>query len=301
MRLEWIEDLIAVAEAPTLTAAAMRRNVTQPAFTRRLRSIEEQLGLELIDRRHKPARPNATLLSRLKDLQAMAAQMRQITAEMAATAQGGSLVSIACQHALSLSVLSQIAPRLRESQPGVFLRLHAADHDDCYSMLMTGEAAMMFTYELAGAGNTDGDALVERRLVLHEALIPVVKTGSAVEQNLQTGQPVPLVSYPQESFLGIALERAFGNSQHKLFNLQSICETALTPAVLELVLSGTGIAWVPRALARPHLTCGRLQDLSHTIGRCDLDAVMLRLRTLRPRVEDDLWRNLQRAAAEIWR
>lgn len=299
MRLEWIEDLIAVAEAPTLTAAAVRRNVTQPAFTRRLRTIEDHMGFELIDRRHKPARPTPVLRARLKELRYLASQMRQISAEMAATAQGGSLLQIVSQHALSLKVLSQIAPGLRRSMPEVILRVHAADHDECFSMLMTGGAAMMFTYEVPGSLAGDSEALVERHRVLREPLVPVVQSDSEAESAVRSGGTVPLISYPQETFLGITIERSLELSKSKEFKLESVCETALTPAVLELALAGMGIAWVPKLMAAPHLEAGSLRDLSEVFGRCYLDAVMLRLRTHRPRIEDQAWKAIQREAENI--
>lgn len=300
MRLEWIEDLIAVAEAPSLTAAAVRRNVTQPAFTRRLRTIEQHMGLQLIDRRHKPARPTQTLLSRLKELQALASQMRQISAEMAATAQGGSLLPIACQHALALTVLSRIAPGVRRAVPSAILRLRAADHDECYSMLMTGRAAIMFTYEAPDSTVVDGEALVEHRLVLRELLVPVVRTGSEADECVRRGGRVPLVSYPQESYLGAVIERSSGAAMPGRLRLRSVCETSLTPAMLELALAGMGVAWVPRLLAEPHIASAALRDLSDVLGRCELSAVMLRLRTLRPRIEDEVWTVMQDEARRIW-
>ena len=50
MKLEWLEDIIAIFESESLNEAATRRYLTQPAFSRRVRSIEEYLGVELMDR-----------------------------------------------------------------------------------------------------------------------------------------------------------------------------------------------------------------------------------------------------------
>ena len=56
MRLEWLEDILAVLETGSITAAAEKRHLTQSAFTRRLRSIESSLGSELFDRARKPVK-----------------------------------------------------------------------------------------------------------------------------------------------------------------------------------------------------------------------------------------------------
>lgn len=60
MELKWLEDLVALAESASLTEAAERRNVTQPAFTRRIKVIERWLGTEVFDRSRKPARPSCS-------------------------------------------------------------------------------------------------------------------------------------------------------------------------------------------------------------------------------------------------
>ena len=56
MRLEWIEDILAVAENGSFQMACEKRNVSQPAFSRRIRQIEQALGVTLFDRSTRPAR-----------------------------------------------------------------------------------------------------------------------------------------------------------------------------------------------------------------------------------------------------
>jgi len=55
MRLEWIDDILAVLDRGSLARAAEKRLLTQSAFTRRVRTIEESIGVALFDRRRKPA------------------------------------------------------------------------------------------------------------------------------------------------------------------------------------------------------------------------------------------------------
>ena len=54
MQLDWIDDILAVIDTGSLAAAAERRLLTQPAFTRRVRGIEERIGAALFDRSRKP-------------------------------------------------------------------------------------------------------------------------------------------------------------------------------------------------------------------------------------------------------
>ena len=50
MDTRWFEDILVLIEEGTLTGAAERRAVTQPAFSRRIRAFETWLGQDVIDR-----------------------------------------------------------------------------------------------------------------------------------------------------------------------------------------------------------------------------------------------------------
>src|SRR5208282_3523311 len=50
MELGWLEDFLALAESGNFTRAAEIRHVTQPAFSRRVRALEDWAGVALFDR-----------------------------------------------------------------------------------------------------------------------------------------------------------------------------------------------------------------------------------------------------------
>ena len=50
MNLSWLEDFQALAESGNFSRAAEQRHMTQPAFSRRVRALEEWLGVALFDR-----------------------------------------------------------------------------------------------------------------------------------------------------------------------------------------------------------------------------------------------------------
>ena len=56
MDIEWLEDFLVLSELSSFTRAAQSRNVTQSAFSRRIRSLEEWVGIPLIDRDTVPPR-----------------------------------------------------------------------------------------------------------------------------------------------------------------------------------------------------------------------------------------------------
>src|SRR6516225_1972659 len=54
MEIKWIEDFIALAQYQSFSRAAEFRNVTQSGFSRRIQSLEQWVGAELIDRSSFP-------------------------------------------------------------------------------------------------------------------------------------------------------------------------------------------------------------------------------------------------------
>lgn len=55
MELKWLEDFLSLARTRNFSRSSEERNVTQPAFSRRIKALESWVGTELIDRRVFPA------------------------------------------------------------------------------------------------------------------------------------------------------------------------------------------------------------------------------------------------------
>ena len=56
METKWLEDFISLVETNNFSRSAALRHVTQPAFSRRIQSLENWLGTDLIDRTTFPTR-----------------------------------------------------------------------------------------------------------------------------------------------------------------------------------------------------------------------------------------------------
>lgn len=54
MELKWIEDSLSLARTNNFSRSAEERNVTQSAFSRRIKALEAWLGVPLVDRSHYP-------------------------------------------------------------------------------------------------------------------------------------------------------------------------------------------------------------------------------------------------------
>jgi LysR family transcriptional regulator, hypochlorite-specific transcription factor HypT len=56
METKWLEDFVSLAETRSFSRSAQLRHVTQPAFSRRIQSLEAWAGVALIDRSSYPTR-----------------------------------------------------------------------------------------------------------------------------------------------------------------------------------------------------------------------------------------------------
>lgn len=56
MELKWLEDFLSLARFMNFTQAATDRNITQSALSRRIRQLEQWVGVPLIDRTTYPVR-----------------------------------------------------------------------------------------------------------------------------------------------------------------------------------------------------------------------------------------------------
>ena len=50
MDLDWLKDFLALAQEKNFSRAADARHVTQPAFSRRIRALEDWMGTPLFER-----------------------------------------------------------------------------------------------------------------------------------------------------------------------------------------------------------------------------------------------------------
>ena len=89
MDTKWLEDFISLAETGSFSRSAEMRHVTQPAFSRRIQSLESWLGTDLIDRTSYPDPADAGRRSVLRAIAGSAGADQQCAGAVARQAQGG--------------------------------------------------------------------------------------------------------------------------------------------------------------------------------------------------------------------
>ena len=76
MHLQSLDDVLVLLEEGNLSRAAARRNITQPAFSRRIRGFEDWLGVEVLDRHTNRVDISQALISNEGEIRALIARLR---------------------------------------------------------------------------------------------------------------------------------------------------------------------------------------------------------------------------------
>ena len=300
MELKWLQDVLALAECESLTAAAERRGVTQPAFSRRLRAFENWLGVELVDRSRKTSRVSPAVADRIESVRALARDFYRLRNDIRAAERSRSQLVFIAQHTLTMTYLPGLISRLRPAMALTTLRLRAANMDDCYTVLLRHEADILIGYRTRGIDLPFPAAAFDSLRLSGDELVPMVAPGlvERVTRELDARGPLTVIGYPSEVFFGVVFHRSILPALARRQTVHVACETALAPGVLELTLEGLGIGWLPRSLAAPHAAQGRLVALPPELGVVPLDIVAMRRSASRDTRVDAAWRALGEAAEE---
>lgn len=279
MRLEWLEDILAVAETGSLSDAADRRNLTQSAFSRRIRAIEDYVGIPLFDRARKPMQLRATTAAQQDQVARLANDLRQLVFDLRRGDRAASnRIIFASQHALTTSLTPELLNFVGREAPEIYVRLRSANQDECFGLLLSRQADLAFVYRLQNEEHPVEADFVETLVLGQDRLIPVfaAEKSAALNASFQSGE-LPVIAYPGDVFLGQVLDNRILPAVRRLVQATPKVETALTLAALELARVGLGIAWVPFSLARADLEAGRLIDLSRTLSSATLEVTAVRV------------------------
>jgi DNA-binding transcriptional LysR family regulator len=274
MRLEWIDDILAVLDTGSLARAAEKRLVTQSAFTRRVRLIEDSIGAELFDRRRKPVTLLAGVEALAPELRDLSMRLRQVRRKLhSATSQSGSALSFACQHAITTTVTPWIV-RAMTSAGDTPVRVRSSNQDECLMFLLSGEVDFVVMYTVPDMPTPFLERAFESLTLGGDFLIPVCAPG--LRDTLQSNR-IPAISYPSDVFLGQVFDRHIAPRLDNEMQFVTKAETALTLAAYEFAVGGIGVAWLPRSLVVEALVQGSLISLEAELPVQPLDIRAFRL------------------------
>ncbi|KHT65600.1 transcriptional regulator [Photobacterium gaetbulicola] len=252
---KWLQDFLTLAELKNFSHAAAVRNVTQPAFSRRIKSLEAELGLVLIERSKTPI--ELTLCGKQFKTTALSI-LQQIDEEVSRLAgssfDGRHTVRLSAAHSISISLLPKLHSCLLDPQLNTRLSVVANEVDDAVELLIDGKCDFLFSFYEDRLQVAPYRSIYLGRSYLY--CVSAVDENGEVLFDLANNDDVPCLDYTPESYMGRALHRA--NS--KLTN-NTVCSSSMTDFIKALVLQGKGISWLPDYAIKDELASGQLKIL----------------------------------------
>ena len=271
MELKWLEDLVVLLEEKSISRAAQRRHVTQPAYSRRIRQLEQWLGVELVDRSTKPIKIRNTGLALEDGVRDLVNRFYALRNSVHETRER---VTFVAQHSLAISTFPALIRAVKVQLPEPSYRVVPANYDECEA-LFYNEADFLLCYQ-SPQRQFDFSHKTVRKLDLgKDRLIPVATQQLANQLGqVVPGMAIPLLMYQQGGFLAEVLVASCLPDVIREYRVESICESAFSASLKEMVLADMGIAWLSRELIKKELADQRLVSYADEFGETELDIVL---------------------------
>ncbi|RFU39490.1 LysR family transcriptional regulator [Actinomadura logoneensis] len=253
-----LELLLAVVRLGSVGRAAVELGVTQPAASARIRSMERQLGMALLERSPRGSRPTEAGALVAEWAQQVVDAAHALDAGVGALREGR---DARLRLAASLTVAEYLVPgwlvALQEARPDTAVTLRAANSTAVAELVRAGEADLGFVEGTRKPSGLSGAVVATDRLVVVVAPgHPWARRRSGITpEELAT---TPLILREEGSGTREVLDRALaahGGAAPPMFQLAS------TTALKGSAVSGAGPVVVSELAVADELARGRLVDV----------------------------------------
>lgn len=293
LETKWLEDFVALANTRSFSQAAERRFVTQPAFSRRIRSLEATLGLTLVNRSRTPIELTDSGQLFLVTARSMVEQLGEVVRRLHhLEGQQGEVLQFAAAHSLALGFFPQWIARLRAEGLNISSRLIATNVGEAVHSLREGGCDLILAfYDPDAALQMDPELFPSMSLGRTEMLpVCAVDAEGKPLYELDSGQSVPLLAYSAGAFLGRSVNLLL---RQRALRSTTVYETAMADSLKSMALQGLGVAWVPRFSAEAALARGDLVVCGGPHWHVPLEIRLYRCALVRKAAIRLLWRKLE--------
>lgn len=290
MKIDDISAFVAVVRTQSVSAAAEALRLTQSAITRRVQSLETDLGVELLDRSVKPPRPNAMGRLVYEQCARVLTEVERLRGLVADDSAPSGLFRLGLIQTIGDVVLIDTLPRLNGRFPGLHTEVASGWGAQMVEKVENGE--LDAAVALFPATKVFPDGLSGRSLGRIE-LVVVARKGALARRayRLREVYDIGWVLNPDGCGFRAGLERALaGQGLSFKVNL----ETFGADLQLGLVANGMGLGLMPRPI------------LERSLHRDSLDVVdvddfkpLLDIWLIQPALPKPLQQALDFFAAEV--
>lgn len=262
MEIRWLEDFLSLVDTRNFSRSAEARYTTQPAFSRRIKSLEEWLKAPLFDRTTQPIsltpagdrfRPVAEeVLRRLYQGRDDARRVDDFNA---------STIRFAATHSLSLTFFPKWL-QSTEAHSHVFnTRLDSNQFTDCVQALLRGDCHFILTHTHPSIEINLPPVHFTSKVVGTDRLLPVSLpdvSGQPIDRLPGAeDDPVHYLAYAETSAIGRAVENMLAQATTPI-HLHRVFVSHLAAVLKSMIRDGRGLAWLPETNVASELASGGL-------------------------------------------
>ncbi len=300
METKWLEDFVSLAETRSFSRSAQLRHVTQPAFSRRIQSLEAWAGVDLVDRSSYPT----TLTPAGKTLYAQALELLQSLQNTRAMLRGHDVggqdfIEFAVPHTLAFTFFPAWLASLRDNFGQVKSRLIALNVHDAAMRLVEGGCDLLIAYHHPSQPLQLDPERYDMVVLGEEVVAPYAKPGPDGQPLFrlpgQVNRPLPYLGYAPGAYLGAVTDWILKQSDMPI-HLDRVYETDMAEGLKAMAVEGHGVAFLPSSAVRKELQTGQL--VAAGPGQDPLPSLSMEVRAYR--AHPGTRGSAKRHAQELW-
>ena len=301
MELAWLEDFLALVECGHFSRAAEKRNITQPAFSRRVKTLEEWVGAPLFDRdTHR-----VELTAAGEAFKPMAEEVTRriyLGREQTRAAATGSATTVrfASTHALSMTFFPQFLSRIEKVESLTStVSLVTNNMTGCEGVMKQGEAHFLLCHRHKSAATSLRPEAFQSLVVGEDVLMPLsIPTEDGKPRYALPGsvtEPVPHLKYSATSGMGRILAATQALDMPPTW-LASVFASHVATVLAAMTRDGRGMAWLPRSLVVNDLAAGTLVRAGSEDFDVPIEICIVRPRARQSPAAEKFWVCVKRVA-----
>ena len=247
MEIKWLEDFVTLAQVKNFSKAAELRNVTQPAFSRRIQSLELWLGAPLIDRSCFPLELTSSGDYFYEQSMALLGTFYDVRRTVKGASSGRDLtIDFSVPHNLSLAFFPQWIKEASKHLSGVSFRLRALNVHDAVMTLLGGSSDLLIAYSHPCSSLRLDPLQYASKLLGVERMFLYGLSDLGAQFEKTPCLEVPFLAYGAGAYLGKIADHIVTQSPIHI-NLKKVYETDMAEGLKSMVLAGHGYAFLPES------------------------------------------------------
>lgn len=304
MEIRWLEDFLSLVDTRNFSRSAEARYTTQPAFSRRIKSLEEWIGATLFDRTAQPIRltPSGERFRPIAEDVLRRLYQGRDEARLVSEASANT-VRFAATHSLSLTFFPTWL-RGAEMRSHTFnTRLDSNQFTDCVQSLLKGDCHFMLSHSHPSIDMHLPTAHFTSKVVGKDVLVPVTlpdTSGQPIDRLPGSpDEPVHYLAYSETSAIGRAVEHMLSHLESPIY-LNRVFVSHLAAVLKSMSSSGRGMAWLPESDIGEELASGALVPAGDEKWFVPVEIRLFRSREPLPPVAEEFWSLLEGEESVSW-